>query len=401
MNKNSLKETYVSHKIGNLQMNVYPTHNYIPYHWHDEWEFLYVTRGECEYVINGNSISVKKGQAILIHSGELHTVHAGTTGQFFAVVFHPYLIFGTEFKEFFSKKISYNRIYNEDQPGEAEVISLLKEVHSAFCKRYFGFELTLKATLIKILAVIYENHLYTVKEPKKIYGIDAFAEIVEYVHENFSEKILLDDLEKELNFSKSYIIRLFKKNTGKTFSTYLNSYRIYKAVEMLEEKDKSILEISESCGFENVAYFIKIFKKNMGITPHKYRMNLKKGVCYFPSLQTELWQKDFLLPQLLFLYEIYFTSNPFSFSIGFADAKSFHVNTFADVTVSLTGTEISISLLFFIGALAVPTNRFPLYSAKTAVPVTGLSVIAVTAAVPFFTLKLSTGENSKKSKFCA
>ena len=273
MNKNSLKEVYVTHKTGNLQMKIYQTYNNIPYHWHDEWEFLVVTHGVCECVVNGKSVQVKKGQAILIHGGELHTVYSGSTGQFFSVVFHPYLIFGTELKHLLSKKISYSRMYNENEPNEAKVLTLLNEIHSVFSERHFGFELTLKAKLIEILAVIYENNLYTTKDPQKIYGVDAFADIIEYVHQNFAEKILLDDVSKNLNFSKSYIIRLFKKNTGKTFSTYLNSYRIYKAVEMLEEKDKSILTISEACGFENVAYFIKIFKKNMGTTPHKYRMN--------------------------------------------------------------------------------------------------------------------------------
>ncbi len=273
MGKNALKETYVTHKTGELQMNMYPTAAYIPYHWHDEWEFLYVTQGTCEYVVNGKSIPVKKGQAILIHPGELHTVYSGTTGQFFALVFHPYLIFGTELKHLISKKIVYNRIYNEDKESEAEVVRILKELHAVFQKRHFGFELTLKAALIQMISVIYENNLYTTKDPQKIYGVDAFSDIIEYVHQNFAEKIFLDDVAQKLNFSKSYIIRLFKKNTGKTFSTYLNSYRIYKAAELLEEKDKSILEISQACGFENVAYFIKVFKANMGVPPHKYRMN--------------------------------------------------------------------------------------------------------------------------------
>ena len=107
MNKTSLKETYANHKIGKLQMNVYEPDYDVPYHWHDEYEFLYVTDGEYECIINGQCIEVKKGQAILINAGELHTVNSKTDGQFFALVFHPYMIFGTEFNEFFSKKISY------------------------------------------------------------------------------------------------------------------------------------------------------------------------------------------------------------------------------------------------------------------------------------------------------
>ena len=271
MNKNSLKEIHVSHKTGNLQMNIYHPHLHVPYHWHDEWEFLTVTQGDCECVVNGKSIRVKKGQSILIHGGELHTMYSGDNGQFFAVVFHPYLIFGTELKHLSTKEVSYNRIYDESKQNEAQIITLLNEIHSAFSQRQFGFELTLKSSLTRILAVIYENNLYTIKDSKKIHGIDAFADIIEYVHQNFAEKILLDDMAQNLNFSKSYIIRLFKKNTGKTFSTYLNNYRIYKALELLEENDKSILEISESCGFENLSYFIRLFKQSTGMTPLQYR----------------------------------------------------------------------------------------------------------------------------------
>lgn len=271
MDKISLKETYAYHKTGNLSMNVYKSSNDIPYHWHDEYEFLCITKGECECIINGKSIILKNGQAILVNSGELHTINSGKDGQFFAVVFHPYVVFGSEFNHFHLKKLSYNRIYSNTNKSETEIISLLNEIYSEFFNRHFGFELTLKALIIKIFGAIYKNKLYTIKESKTPYDFDNFANILQYIHHNFSEKLLLDDVATYANFSKSYIIRLFKKNTGKTFSSYLNSYRIYKAVEMLRETDKNILEISEACGFNNVAYFIKIFKQNMKITPYKYR----------------------------------------------------------------------------------------------------------------------------------
>lgn len=272
MNNSNLKETYAYHKIGNLPMNIYESSNDIPYHWHDEYEFLCITSGTCECIINGKRIVLSTGQAILINGSELHTVNAGATGQFFAVVFHPYLIFGTEFHHFLSKKVLYKRIYRLENFNEAEVLVLLKEIYSTFYCRYYGFELTLKALIIKIFSTIYKNKLYTIKETTTPQDFDSFRDILEYIHRNFAEKLMLHDVATYANFSKSYIIRLFNKNTGKTFSSYLNSYRVYKAAEMLRETDKNILEISESCGFNNVAYFIKVFRKNMGITPYRYRM---------------------------------------------------------------------------------------------------------------------------------
>lgn len=273
MNKTSLKETYVQHKIGKLQMNIYESSNDVPYHWHDEYEFLYITNGECECIVNGKSIIVKKGQAILIRGGELHTVNKNTSGQFFAVIFHPYIIVGTEFNNFFSKKISYNRIFEETSSSGKQITKLLNLIYSCFHNQFYGFELTLKALIIEIFAIIYEHHLYSSNKNKDTNDFDRFADIMEYIHDNFSNKLSLDHVANYAHFSKSYLIRLLKKNTGKTFSTYLNSYRIYRAIDMLENTDKNILEISEECGFGNVAYFIKVFKQNTGITPLKYRKN--------------------------------------------------------------------------------------------------------------------------------
>lgn len=272
MDKNGLREDYAEHKIGKLQMNIYESSTDIPYHWHDEYEFLYVTGGKCECIINGKSIFIKRGQAILINGGELHTINSYNAGNFFAVVFHPYIICGTEFSSFFSKKISYKRIYDTNNDSEKQIISILKHIHSCFYNRYFGFELILKALIIEIFGIIYENMLYTIREKNEIQAFDTFADIIEYIHNHFAEKISLDAAAKYANFSKSYLIRLFKRNTGKTFSSYLNSYRVYKSLEMLENTNKNILEISESCGFGNVAYFIKVFRQTMGVTPHKYRM---------------------------------------------------------------------------------------------------------------------------------
>lgn len=271
MNKNSLKETYVQHKTGNLQMNLYEFYIDAPYHWHDECEFICVTNGKCECIINGKNIEVESGQVVLITPGELHAVNSIDDGHFFAIVFHPYMIFGTEVNDLFSKNIIFKRIFDKNTTLDKSIISAIFRIRSTFYNRYFGFELIIKALITEIFGTIYENKFYTLSNKKEAPAFNQFAHIIEYIHNHFNEKILLDDVVIYSNFSKSYLIRLFKKNTGKTFSSYLNSYRIYKAKEMLDDGNESILEISANCGFENVAYFIKIFKRITGTTPYKYR----------------------------------------------------------------------------------------------------------------------------------
>ena len=58
---------------------------------------------------------------------------------------------------------------------------------------------------------------------------------------------------------------------GMPFTTYLNDYRLTLAAKSLLETHKAVLEIASECGFENLSYFNRIFKKKYGITPREYR----------------------------------------------------------------------------------------------------------------------------------
>ena len=273
MNKNDLKETLATHKIGKLQMNIYESQYGVPYHWHDEYEFICVTNGMLECIVNGVHYKISKGQAILIRGGELHSVNSDFNTSFFAVVFHPYTIFGTECRDFFSKKIKFLRIFNSSNHSEKTVIENLEILHFSFLQKKYAFELKLKALIINIFSIIFENHLYSEKELKTTVNQDNFASIIEYIHSAYNKKITLNDICNYANYSRSHIINLFKTNTGKTPFEYINFYKIYKAKELLTSSSKSILEVCFECGFENLSYFIRLFKQSTGMSPLQYRKN--------------------------------------------------------------------------------------------------------------------------------
>ena len=70
---------------------------------------------------------------------------------------------------------------------------------------------------------------------------------------------------------KSYFCRLFKAVTDKTPMEYLNSYRIEKAAAKLLSTDESVTDIAYSCGFNDLSYFIKVFRDFKGISPKQFR----------------------------------------------------------------------------------------------------------------------------------
>lgn len=81
----------------------------------------------------------------------------------------------------------------------------------------------------------------------------------------------LKDISKSLYMCPSYICVLFKKETSKTVSQYINEVRIEKSLKLLKDKRYTINDIATKVGFENANYYSKVFKKFKGITPIEYR----------------------------------------------------------------------------------------------------------------------------------
>lgn len=92
-----------------------------------------------------------------------------------------------------------------------------------------------------------------------------------FINENYKANISLIDIVERLNINSEYFCRIFKKETGKTFLTYLTDYKMKKAEELLIKSDLSIQEISDKLGYSSVAYFSRVFKNKTGENPYKYR----------------------------------------------------------------------------------------------------------------------------------
>lgn len=98
---------------------------------------------------------------------------------------------------------------------------------------------------------------------------------IEYIYKNKSENITVESMAKVCHISQSYFSRLFSKEMGDSFSTYISKLKINWAKELLEESDMSVSQVSDELGFNEPGYFIKIFKKYEGITPSVYRKYYK------------------------------------------------------------------------------------------------------------------------------
>lgn len=94
--------------------------------------------------------------------------------------------------------------------------------------------------------------------------------IIDYISDHLHEKILVQDIANFISCTVPYLSRLFCNETGITISKYIMQKKIETAANMLQFSDYSSLEISNYLQFSSQSYFIKQFKKYMGITPKEY-----------------------------------------------------------------------------------------------------------------------------------
>ena len=94
------------------------------------------------------------------------------------------------------------------------------------------------------------------------------------IKEHYTENITLTGLAEKYSISVSYLSELLKEHLQLSFSEYISSKRIQKAKELLADDSLSIEQIADQTGYNDYFYFTKVFKKNTGISPSKYRKNL-------------------------------------------------------------------------------------------------------------------------------
>ena len=99
----------------------------------------------------------------------------------------------------------------------------------------------------------------------------------EYVENNYTFDISMQEVAEDMAYSDAYFSKLFKQYFNQNFTAYLTEYRIKKAKELLTDTNNSIKDISRMVGYEDSNYFAKIFKRIVGEIPSKFRENLIKN----------------------------------------------------------------------------------------------------------------------------
>ena len=124
--------------------------------------------------------------------------------------------------------------------------------------------------LVEILFSYFMKHA----KQKSVVKDSRIAELLNYIQQHISDVITIDDLADKACLTKSHLIRSFSRTMGITPLQYILRKKIQHAQSLLLSTDMTVNRISEATGFNDVSYFIRLFKKNIGFTPQEYREKL-------------------------------------------------------------------------------------------------------------------------------
>lgn len=143
-----------------------------------------------------------------------------------------------------------------------------------YVKRYKDMELWEKMELRSAILLFFSRFIR--KATLRVWTKDErLKKVLTHINRNIEKNIEVKELAELAYVTKSYLIRMFKKEFGTSPIQYINKKKVEKAQLLLFTTDKSIKDVAYTLGYNDHSYFIRMFRKISGTTPQEYRMNLR------------------------------------------------------------------------------------------------------------------------------
>ena len=173
-------------------------------------------------------------------------------------------------------KLQFNQYHFDNDTEVTGLINKLMRVcSSADRTKNIYADLNLKELLIRLVQSQYLQQVSA--ETNSNTNNTRLHYMLHYIHENITEKILVNTLCRKAYLSRNAFFKLFKEQFGVTPLEYINHERIKLAKQLLASSNQSITQTGLQCGFTDVNYFVRIFRKIEGITPGNYQKCVKES----------------------------------------------------------------------------------------------------------------------------
>lgn len=222
-------------------------------------------RGKIQYK-NQNYIAVK-GDCIFIDCGSEYS-HESLDDSWTLKWVHFY---GDSMSEIYKKYLSLGGRPCFRSESFMEYNSLLDEIYSIAASDVKIRDMKIYESLVSLLSMLMGECFSDGDSENENTGARNLTPVKKYIDENYNQKITLDMLAEKFYINKFYMTRLFKKQFGISIVNYILQVRITHAKQLLRFTDLSAEYIGDVCGFNDVNYFARTFRKIEGVTPGQFR----------------------------------------------------------------------------------------------------------------------------------
>ncbi|ODG89806.1 MULTISPECIES: AraC family transcriptional regulator [Bacillaceae] len=279
----SLKELTKHHTVV-LPFACYETtikqniNSYIPLHWHDEFQFVHVVKGEAIFQINEENIFVQEGEGLFINSGCLHMAKDRNDSDctYICLNVSPSFVLSQELYTTFVKPYyqATNIPFLFLDPKELwanSILCYILKINEMIKQNSPFYEIDVSLHLTLIWKNLIMNGIELEYEQSVVVKSNRMKQMLNWIHLHFSEKILLDDIARAGQLSRSECCRYFNRILKTTPLNYVTDYRIQKSLILLQQPESNVTEVAFQVGFNSTSYFIDKFRKSMNLTPLAYK----------------------------------------------------------------------------------------------------------------------------------
>lgn len=244
----------------------------VPLHWHEEIEILYPNT-EGELILDGSKISFGRNDILFVNSRQLHSTYLTKEGWAYYILVHPDLLCA---HSIFNKKnegFHFPEKINGDTILCRQIMDDIVRIPAPISDKNKFFVMNRLFGLLYYLAD--NGYPITECESNRTYQTGYIKGALEYIHQNIRHKIAIRDIADEVGISKEYLMRLFKLYTGETVNAYVRARRLEAAKDDLAG-GYSLTEVVYRYEYSDTAYFCRLFKKQYGVSPGKYKEKLER-----------------------------------------------------------------------------------------------------------------------------
>lgn len=265
----------MKHVVENLDCGIYHSPEWVkekltPLRKASKYEIEFFTTADGTSFVDGKGYEHNKGNVLISHPGQMRQ----SIGCF-ECHFVKFECGDSEFEEKYLSVLP-QVIRTSDV---LHFCSVIDDIIEAVAEERYGSELYIEGKIFQLVSELYRISRSQLSiDPKYVEYELMIYEASRFILENAGRRITLSDIAGITHFSPAYFHKLFRKIVGVTPSKYLLDVRMKNAKIMLLTTEKPLSDIAFECGFESQVYMNYIFKKEIDMTPREYREKGKKLV---------------------------------------------------------------------------------------------------------------------------